>query len=256
MEDQDQDLNSAEGTVQEQSAGHPAWKEILDVIPEELHDVVRPTLEKWDSGVNKRFQSLHSQYEPFKQFQDIDPEALQLAVSLMQRIEDDPKGVYDLMGQTYGFVTEQQGAEPEMGTEDFDLDEQDDPRLAQELAQLRSEQEQLRLQNEQLLQAQQNEQAELELEAYLEHLHDTQGDFDEDFVIALMANGIDGTQAVARFNDIISRASQQVEEAPPQAPAVMGSSGTVPSRQIDPVALSGRETKDLVAQMLEQALKE
>lgn len=256
-EDSSADSNNGTG-------GHPAWQEIFNEVPPEFHDAIRPTLEKWEKGVNSRFQSLHSEYEPlktFSKFQDTPPEIIETALAFMQRVEEDPKAVWDLMGETYQFQIEQgaegmqenEGQEPQQ--EEFNPEGVDPAILSQ--------MQQLMQQNQEILQRQQAQDAAAEearliseLDTYLEELRAERGDFDEEFVVALMAQGVDGEEAVARFNTLIGNAAQS-RGNPQPTPVVMGGSGGVPSGGgIDPKSLNNSQTKDLVAQMLEQAAKE
>lgn len=263
--DNDQDQTS-DGTVEEfllaqeaaEKGGHPAWQEILNAVPEEYHEALRPTLEKWDSGVQKRFNSLHSQYAPLKDYAEVDPQVIAAGINLINRIEEDPKAVFDLMRETYQFdvgTTVEQGAKPMselMGTGNFD--EQDE--YARQIAAQQQQLQELREQQQKLMEQAEAARMASELDAYLAHLHQEHGDFDNDYVVTLMANGVDGTEAVQRYNSLVENIrgpqAQQSPTAPP-APNVMGSGGGVPSRSVDPKSLSNGETKDLVAQLLEQA---
>ena len=78
-----------------EGGGHPAWQEILDVLPDSLHSVVRPTLEKWDKGVEERFNTFHQQYDPYKEFveNEVDPLLIQQAMGVLQKLNEDPSGI-------------------------------------------------------------------------------------------------------------------------------------------------------------------
>jgi hypothetical protein len=251
-----QDPGSDEGTefltAEEAAAsgGHPAWQEILDAIPEQYREAVTPTLEKWDKGVSKRFQSLHSKYEPLKQYEEYDPTELEIAVNLKQAIEVDPRAVWELLAQTYDLQPLEQGAsEQGSGTVGQGFYEEGgegpDPLLLQTQQQLAEQAQQLA----ELQQARELQEAEEQLDAYMAYLHDEHGEFDDDYVVTLLANGVDGKEAVNRYKSKFPEAAPSA----PAAPKVMGAGGGVPSRAIDPNTLSNNETKDLVAQMLLQA---
>lgn len=251
-----QDPGSDEGTefltAEEAAAngGHPAWQEILDAIPEQYREAITPTLEKWDKGVSKRFQSLHSKYEPLKQYADYDPQELEIAVNLKQAIEADPKAVWELLAQTYDLSLEQGASEQgsvDMGQQYYEEGEGPDPLLLQTQQQLAEQAAEIAS----LKQARELEEATEQLDAYMAYLHDEHGEFDDDYVVTLLANGVDGVEAVNRYNAKFTAAQSQ--PAPVGAPKVMGAGGGVPSRAIDPNTLSNNETKDLVAQMLLQA---
>lgn len=259
MEDQDPD--SAEGTdflLADEAAsvgGHPAWQDILNAVPEQYHEALRPTLEKWDKGVQNRFQSLHSKYEPLKQYADYTPEDLEVAINLKQAIEADPKAVYDLLAQTYNFL--EQGATDGESVMEIPEDFDGDPQVYQQLQMTQQQLADQQATIAALQQQQELERAEEELDAYMKYLHDEHGDFDDDYVVTLLANGVDGDEAVNRYNAIVAKAggttSTETAPAPKTAPAVMSAGGGVPSRAIDPKSLSNSDTKDLVAQMLLQA---
>lgn len=255
----DQDPNSAEGTdflladEAAASGGHPAWQEILSAVPEEYHEALRPTLEKWDKGVSNRFQSLHSKYEPLKQYADYAPEDLEAAFNLKQAFDADPRAVWDLMAQTFNFSLEQGASGSESAVSGFDPEDfEGDPEVYQ---QLEATQQQLLEQQQALAELQQQQElakAEEELDAYMTYLHDEHGDFDDDYVITLLANGVDGEEAVQRYNQIVERAGGASKPPAPVAPSVIPAGGGIPSNKIDPAKLSSSETKDLVAQILMQ----
>lgn len=245
------------------NGGHPAWQEIFNEVPPEFHDAIRPTLEKWEKGVNSRFQSLHSEYEPlksFEKFQDTSPEVIETALAFMQRVEEDPEAVWKLMAETYQFQIEQ-GAEGMQENEGQEPQQEFNPEGVDPA--ILSQMQELMQQNQAILQRQQAqdeaaEEARLvsELDNYLDELRSTKGDFDEEFVVALMAQGIDGEEAINRYNAAVQKAAQS-QGNPQPTPVVMGGSGGVPSGGgIDPKSLNSSQTKDLVAQMLEQAARE
>ena len=78
--------------------GHPAWQEILNQVPEEFHPLLRPTLEKWDKGVQDKIQSMHDQYAPLKDFQkfvdsNVTADYLVNAYNLAQNFQQHPDDV-------------------------------------------------------------------------------------------------------------------------------------------------------------------
>lgn len=249
----DQDPGSDEGTdfllADEAAAkgGHPAWQEILDAIPEEYRAAVTPTLEKWDKGVQNRFQNLHSKFEPLKAYEDLDPDQIAMGLNLLERINEDPRAVYDLMAQSYGFNNEQGVSENEESMSE-QHESSVDPAV---MAQLTETQQRLA----QIEQERENARFQEELDAYIAYLHEPEPgqrrDFDEDYVITLLANGVDGEEAVSRYNKIVETAAPK--SAPQSAPRIMSSGGGIPSNAIDPKTLSDNQAKDLVADMLRQA---
>lgn len=264
MSDQDQELDfdineDNSGTVEQQQEikGHPAWDEILSTVPQEFHHLITPTLEKWDSGVQKKIQDLHSQIDPYREIiEDIDPEVVDMALKLAEAVQADPRAVYEQLAEAYGFDSSEQGVtEMENTVEDLFNDGSDTAQLANALAEQRAMLEQLQQERQAELEAiaQAQEEAELDelLDEYIDALHQEYGDFNEDFVITLMGNGLDGEEAVKEFFSIVQEASQaQQPSESSSAPTVLGSGGNIPSNAIDPSKLNPSQTSELVAQLL------
>lgn len=118
---------------------NPAWKSVLEPLPQEFHKQILPHLESWD----KNFAEVQSKYAPYKPLleNNISIDDIQSSIQLAQFISADPHAVYQELGRRYGFGKEQ-------GQEQVDDSEQQ-----------KQEQEYLDLaeteQNPQLLQLQQ-----------------------------------------------------------------------------------------------------
>lgn len=244
--------------------GHPAWQEILSAVPAEYHEALTPKLREWDSGVTKRFQEIHSQYEPLKVFEpiaeDVDADTLSSALGLFQAINTNPEQVYRALGEAYGFAGEQESSDD---YEDGDYG-QVPPQVAQRLEEQQRAIEALSeyVQTNQMTVEQQQEQ--VALDNYLEQLQDAYGDFDEDYVLTKMAAGVDGEVAVRQYIEITGLpvggpSNSPKQTAPPVVtpPQVLGSSGAgsggIPSTSPDPTKLGRVETKSLVTEILRAA---
>lgn len=233
--------------------GHPAWQEILSAVPEELHEALTPKLKEWDAGVTRRFQEIHSQYEPLKAFEPIiedgfDPDSLSQAVGLYQALNTDPEQVYRALGEAYGFAVEQESAD-----EYDDDDESDIPPHVME--QLQRQERAIEAMAEQLQQQQQTvvqSEEEAMFDAYIEQLHSEYGEFDEDYVYTKMANGMDGELAVRQYQDLVPPQVQQTQRTP--APKVLGASGVgsggIPTSSPEVTHLSDQDTRRLVEETL------
>jgi len=244
---QGQDTNAGTG-------GNPAWQDILNVLPDSLHSVVRPALEKWDRGVQDRFQTVHSQYEPYKALLDagIPAENVQYALAVLEKIENDPRSIYDALAEHNGWA-EQQGQSEENDSEYEPENLPDDPRL------LRAEQMSEAV-AEYIMQQHEQQQADAEDDALNEHITalKTQHGIAEDdktaekFILGLMVAGATAEQA---FEDYIALTSNVATRprANDGAPVVLGGGG-VPSTAINRDQIRDPKTRQsLVAQMLEQA---
>lgn len=239
--------------------GNPAWDEILKTLPDGLHPVVRPALEKWDRNYQQGIQKVHSQYEPYKPFIEAgyDPQSIQYALTVLDKLENDPRSIYDSLGQYHGWANGEQGqpeselGEGEEGEEGYTPS--DDPRL------LRAEQlseavaQYVMEQHEQQQQAAEDE----ALDAEISQLKEKHGIGEDDevaerFVMGLMLAGASAEEAFTEYTKMQSTVATR-PRANSTAPAVLGSGGSVPSAQVPVSQLrTGQGRKALVAQILQQ----
>src|SRR5213592_3195837 len=72
---------------------NPAWTDLLNELPQELHSKVTPVLQTWDKGVQDRFNKVHSEYEPWKTItkSGVDPETAQFALNLLNSVNNQPE---------------------------------------------------------------------------------------------------------------------------------------------------------------------
>lgn len=230
---------------------NPAWQPILDVLPSSLHEIVSPTLKEWDKGVNERFREIHSQYEPYKEYQaildaGIPMDDIATALSLMQQIQNDPKSVWDTMNDYYKFQEQIQQENP---VEDEYLGYVDPNE--QKLTELENTVKQLTdLITSEREQAQLAEQEQV-LDSVLGDLKEKYGDYDEEFVLTQMAAGADPETAVQSYMSLVERI--KTDSNRPQAPTVVGGGlgGVVAPLEIKD--MSAQDRRGLVADMLRAA---
>jgi hypothetical protein len=249
---EDNGLTEPQGTGGGSTGINPSWQEYLNEVPQEFHEKIIPAFQKWDTGVQKRFDQVHQTYEPWKPIVDagIDAETAQFALQLLNSINEDPKTVWEAIGNYHNFMGSAGGqgqVEPQQTEEDpysgrfSELERQNQIMAAH------------------LLKTQQREaeaQAEAQLDQELNQMRDkykAQGAFDERFVLALMSSGMETEQAVQEFYSHRDNLLQQYG----QKPLIMGTGGGVPQfNNTDVRKLSNGQTKDLVTQMLQQAAAE
>lgn len=239
---------------------NPAWNDVLSVLPEQFHSVVTPHFQKWDQSAQERITQANSsvaQYEPYKAFIEhgIEPSELENGLRLMYEVNNNPQAVWNALGKAYSLANDTGNAEvdddddeEEESSPDVGSQFQDHPKFA-ELQQGIELVSQIIL-NEQTEKA--NAQADAELDAELASLKKEHGDYDERYVMAMMMNGSSAEEAVQSFTELRNNLLQTNPR--PFAPHVMGNSGGgagVPSQAIDPTKLSGKDTRNLVAQMLQ-----
>lgn len=239
---------------------NPAWAPFLDVLPTDLHGTVKPVLKEWDKNVNNQFQKIHSQYADWKTFQDegVSADELRQGYALLQQINEDPKRVWDAIAEHYGFeVANAVVAAAEQGSTELGATEEDfgsgfeDPRFEQLNKTVETMAELLIQEN----QNRENAQADAEFQTYFDELKAKHGQFDEEYVLNLITTGMDGDDAVARYQSVIDAAL--TARNIPKAPVVVGNgSSALPSGGLDVTKLDSKNTKSLVADMLRQAAEE
>ena len=94
-----------EDSTDEPESGNPAWDELLDVLPKSLHGMVKPVLDKWQSGIDSEFEKI----APYRKFADADvnPQIIEASMDLARQVQSNPKAVYDELAQRYGWSAAQ-----------------------------------------------------------------------------------------------------------------------------------------------------
>lgn len=198
VEGQDQAPEEVVGV--EQSVDNPAWQPYLDQVPDGFKDQFRPVFQEWDKNTNQKFQDIHKQYEPLKQYesfakQGIDPRVAQAGVALVQELQKDPQAFYERLGSAYGLTPAQ--AEQLVEDADNDVDETVvDPRLDQ----IQSQQEFImnRFQEEQAQQAKAH--ADQELETEIQSLRQTHPDIVDEDMTSIWYRAIAGAQINPQYS--------------------------------------------------------
>lgn len=239
----DSETNSPSYMQGQDSSGNPAWNDFFEVVPEEYHQALTPVLTNWDKGVNERFSKIHEDYAPFK---GVDKEQFEFAMSLADRVENEPLEIYNALHE---YLSEQ-GLLESLGQGDDDdaAVEEDkgnfDPRYSkleqgfQTLAEAYLHQEQLKAEAEE----------DAALEAELDDMREKYGDFDEEFVLSKMVNGMDTEEAVQAYVQFVDKLASQMGRP---APRIVGSAGAFPGQgTVNPSKLNQTQREDLVADYL------
>lgn len=243
------------------SGGNPAWQPFLDALPTSLHSQVTPLLQEWDKGVQQRFEAIHEEYAPYKQYkeQGTDPETIGYALNLVNALNENPEQVWKSMGEYYNLTPAEQAAVAEAtaqeGSSDQswmdDNDEYVDPRIAkleqgvQEMAKM--------LMQEQEAKASAAEDQRLANE--LAELKTKYGEYDEQYVLSRMMNGDSAEDAIKGYQEVTQRILAQ-NNRPPAPKVLGGGGGGVANTSVNPAKLSEAERKGLITQMLAKAKQE
>lgn len=251
------------------SGGNPAWGELLSVIPEELHSQVTPHLQKWDQGVQQRFQQVQSKYKPYEDFASngVTPEAIQTALSLAQMLETNPQYLYEQIGQHFGFVNPEssQGTPTDQGQDN--LYEGLSPELAQYLQARDAEMEQMRqaaANMAQILlhqhQSTQEEAEDAEVEQMYQQIEQTDPIFAqlnqdgaaEPYINSLLMAGLSPEEALQRFHQFVDTTLKVAGR--PGSPRILGpGNGMIPGQGIDIKKATPQQARQAVAAMIAQA---
>lgn len=228
----------------------------LESLPDSVRPLVEPIFKEWDSNTTKKFQELHSEYEPWKPVTEgYDPETVLQAIQLAQYMENDPAGLIKALQEAYKIEQGPGNQQQQDPANPVDPAEAVDPRDA-EIAELR---EGLGKLAEYLLGNQQQAQlqdANKELDTVLGSLKEKHGDFNEQFVLTLIASGADPEKAVEQYKEAVNAAATAQVTPGQQAPTVVGGGGGTPTEIVDVGALTPQQTKDHVAKLLAAAAAE
>lgn len=249
------EVQGVEPTGDNSSGHNPAWDEVLSLLPEQFHSVVTPTFQKWDQSAQSRIEAANAelkQFEAYKPYVEhgINSDELEQGLRLLYEINNNPQNVYEALKNSYNFGQQPETPETPEGEEN-PLDNLP-PEI---LEKINSHDGMLQAVAQIVLndaQAKQDATADAALEKELNDLKTAHGEYDEDYVLAKMQLGMSGEDAVKSYQALVQRITPQ-----PFAPSVLGSSGGngVPSGAIDVTKLSPKDTRNLVAQMAEAAMR-
>lgn len=252
----DPEVEAVEPVDSNAAGGHP-WDSYLADLPDSVKPLVQPTFEKWEADTTRKFQELHSQYEPWKEFtSSVDPTYAQQAVQLAQLMETDPERVYKALQEQYKYG--EQGPAGTTATSDPD-DDDVDPRDAR-ITQL----EEYMGNIAQFLEGQQTQQetnqAHSALDAVMADLHTEHGAFSDKVVLTYIANGADPQQAVQLMKQELADMGYvpKTEVAKPLVPVITsGAGGGAPvGEPVDWSKASSKDTQKAIVQMLAQAAQQ
>lgn len=116
---------------------NPAWNELLSAVPQEFHQHLLGGLDKWDRGVQNRFQKVQQEYAPLKAYEEfaklnVAPDVINEAMQFQHALRTDPQAVYNWMQEQYKFGQQTSQGQEDNSENEFELSETDaffnDPR--------------------------------------------------------------------------------------------------------------------------------
>lgn len=259
----EQDLENGQTSTDEGTGENPSWQELYSVLPDNLHTLVTPVLEKWEKGTQTQFTQ-HAEeaktYEPYKQFIDnnVPADQIEQALAVAQLIDSDPQAFMEQMkaffgqednGQQSNKQQQQQNNEQEPNafeTQQFDLST--DPNFKT----IKEQQDIIASYLSQQVEQDRATQEDAALETTLSDLRTKYGDYDEDYVLGLALNGVDPEAAVQRYQAL----SENIRKAPAfdaNVPNIVSPGGGMPSENLNPADMTDKQRQALVMSVLQQA---
>ena len=255
IDDEEVEETSEDEEVEEteDSSGNPAWDELYEVLPKSLHGMVKPVVEKWQSGVDSEFEKI----APYRKFAEagVNPQVIEASMELARQVASNPKAVYDELAERYGWqqasaMVQKAVKDTEDVLEDaeesdlFDNDEEGSSELKALKAELDSLKSNLAEQEEYAYQAQLQD----EIEASLASIKKEAGDVDEEAIVRramLLADDYPDAEIDQLINAAYEQYSGEVEKmraTVKKAPRVAGGNANkVPATP--PKTLSTKEDR-------------
>jgi len=246
-----------------ESGVNPAWNDVLSILPEQFHEAVTGHFKQWDEAANSRIESVNTQlkdYEAYKALVDhsISMDEINQGLMTWHEINTNPENVYNALREAYKFGEPQQ---PQPQVQPNGNESEDDPFATFDITQ-HPEYQKLQQNLQTVTQvvyndvkAKQDAQEDLALETELKGLEAKYAEsnlpvpLNMEFVLSKMMNGASGEQAVEDFTAMV-RAMQPAPFAPSVLSGNSGSGSGLPSNAIDVTKLSGKETRNLVANFI------
>lgn len=247
---------------EDNSGFNPAWEPIKEKLGDAHFQLIQSELADWDKGVNKRFETINSQYAPYKDLGTV--EEIVGYKQIIEQMESNPEGMYEALG-TFLKETGRMPTQTEAQdlADELDTDEQtaEDPRLAE----LAKGQEEIRRFLEQQQEAEVQATADAELANEIEDLTNSRGYSKEDMreIIsraAFLSQQSDKIVPLSQAADEFDSLRERILTTPrpgDSAPRLLPTSGgTANGNQSKTMGdLSRNETQDLVAAFLAQGNK-
>lgn len=234
-------------------AGSSFGDDFLTRVDPAHRPILEPYVKQWDAGVTRRFQTLQSQLQPYQQL-GLPAEELQAAVQTYQLLDQQPEVLYNILKQ---HMEAQESGDQGQGGQfpEGDPDLQGVPQALQtQMKEMRSALETMAQHILGQQQSTQQQQEDAQLNEYLDLLKSEFGEFDEDYVVAKMAKGMDGEGAVKAFLKLAGKAPGQGGGRP--AMQVISGGGSAPTDIQSVKDASSGDVKNLVASLLQQTAEQ
>lgn len=220
------------------------WNDVLSAVPEEARSTV-------GSAIKGRISDYDTRLNSYKNWDDViksgDPEHVKTALGVYNTIENKPQEVYELLGRHLGIST----AEAKKVADAVESDESGDPRIEEMQRRIDTMTQILVGKHQEELRSVQLKEQEDALAKELSDLKTKHGEIDEEHILMLMShNNVSAEDAYKQYEALVTK----IRGNRP-APMVLGSSGGIPRQGVNPRTLDSKDTKNLVATLLQQSLQ-
>jgi hypothetical protein len=223
------------------------WNDIVGALPEDRRAELAPKIkERLDS------------FAPLKQWEEfnssgITPSQAAEALTVFRAVENNPRDVYEAIGKHLGITPQQaQAAVKELEDDAAAGSTTEDPRLTTMQNQLNTLAQIALAQRNQTVAEQQAMEQDAAVEKEFTNLKKKYNDVDEEEVLMRMIHkGLTAEQAYQEYSGKVTELRRR-----PVAPVLLGSGGAIPQKGIDVTKLDNKDTKNLVAQYMQQANNE
>ena len=240
---------------------NPAWNPIMEKLPSEFHNMIAPTLKEWDSN----FQKVQTAYSPYKQFAEaeIAPEHINASLQLAQVLQTNPRLVYDKMveayGDEWGLNQQVQGPEIDDESDDAFIGENDfNPESHPMFQQMQQQMGAIAQFQQAQIEQQERQRIDAEINRDFEAISTQYGELSQQDIQMIAAvslqNEISLPKAAEQVMAYRGAQAQQKQNPANTLPNVVPPGGGMPSQAIDPTKMNGAQTRNMVAQMMQQMM--
>lgn len=255
------DISSFQGDITGQGTGLPEptgqddsvslANDFLKNVPDADRAVVSRYVKDWDAGVTKRFQEIHNEYAPYKEYGT--PQEIQQAIEVYNLLDNSPEVIYEALKQHFGETQQQLPQQqqipqtPQQPQIDPNIQQALEPFLNPLQSKLNEQQQLMEKMAQAILLGNQKEQEAQEdraLDNYLAELEQRHGKFDQRAILLSIYEGKDGDQAVKEWKDSLAQYAPQPQQQEIPPPLLGGS---VPDGNVDVGSMSSKDVKQLTA---------
>jgi hypothetical protein len=185
---------------------------ILGQIPEMDRPIMAKHLPTWDSNVTKKFQSIHEEYKPYKDLGSV--EDIQQALQFIGLLNDDPIQFIDMVKNA--LKESGMGIEDDLGNQGGTLPEYEGlpSGFVDKFTALESNFNNYMGKIDQFMNSINEKEQLSQVDKMLGDMHNTHGDFDNDYVLLKMSQGLSQDDAIKSWKDTISKYGSPSKPAP------------------------------------------